>query len=444
MNIDQNNYTPFDPAKIEAYNAARPATLRHALCHAPATNLYFDRDGKMIACCYNRELVLGQYPQQTVMEALTGEPIREMRRQITDTQLAFGCKYCTDQLQAGNISGLHASLYDKYLIPPISKIRHRLSRLARLGQKGVSLKEELLFYKRKAAALFSKQSPLSSWINQQRGGNPSPQDADEISNTPAFRPRCMEFELSNTCNLECAMCFGDFSSSIRKNREKRPPLESPYDAAFIDQLDAFLPHLWEAKFYGGEPFLIPLYYDIWDRMMAINPNITVHITTNGTVLNQKVKRLLENLNVLLIVSIDSFDPKTYESIRVNADFDRVMENLDYFTAINKQRHRPMSIAVCPMILNWQEIPDIVHRCNQNGHTVYFNTVWYPLELSLRNMPSAMLAEVSAFYEGFQPRHYDAISLQNQAMLEGLLHQVKKWREEAAAREQAVFGSQKLK
>lgn len=443
MNIDQNTFTPFEPRQIEAYNAARLASVRQALCHAPSTNLYFDREGKMLACCYNRELVLGKYPQQTVMEALTGEPIQEMRRQITDSQLAFGCKYCTDQLQAGNISGLHASLYDKYLVPPISKIKHRLSRLARLGQKGVSLKEEWQFYKRKTAELFSKQSPLSTWITQQRAdtaaGSP-----DENIHTPAFWPRCMEFELSNTCNLECAMCFGDFSSSIRKNREKRPPLESPYDAAFIDQLDVFLPHLWEAKFYGGEPFLIPLYYDIWDRMMAINPKITVHITTNGTVLNQKVKRLLEKLNVLLIVSIDSFDPKTYESIRVNADFDRVMENLAYFTDINRQHHRPMSIAVCPMILNWQEMPDIVDRCNQNGHTVYFNTVWYPLELSLRNMPAAMLAEVSACYEGFRPRHNNAVSRQNQTMFQGLLNQVKKWQEEAAAREQAVFGSQKLK
>ena len=39
-------------------------------------------------------------------------------------------------------------------------------------------------------------------------------------------PKVLEFSLENTCNLECIMCNGDFSSSIRKNREKRPALQS--------------------------------------------------------------------------------------------------------------------------------------------------------------------------------------------------------------------------
>ncbi len=64
-------------------------------------------------------------------------------------------------------------------------------------------------------------------------------------------PSVMEFELSNTCNLECEMCSGDFSSLIRKNREGRSALENPYDSAFVKQLEEFIPHLEEVKFYGG-------------------------------------------------------------------------------------------------------------------------------------------------------------------------------------------------
>jgi MoaA/NifB/PqqE/SkfB family radical SAM enzyme len=70
-------------------------------------------------------------------------------------------------------------------------------------------------------------------------------------------PQMMEFLLSNVCNLECVMCQGEFSSLIRKNREKLPPLISPYDSEFIRQVKPFLKNLKEARFSGsGEAFAI--------------------------------------------------------------------------------------------------------------------------------------------------------------------------------------------
>jgi MoaA/NifB/PqqE/SkfB family radical SAM enzyme len=47
-------------------------------------------------------------------------------------------------------------------------------------------------------------------------------------------PSMLELELNNTCNLECVMCIGELSSSIRKNREKLPAIRSPYDEAFVE------------------------------------------------------------------------------------------------------------------------------------------------------------------------------------------------------------------
>ncbi|MDP6909849.1 MAG: SPASM domain-containing protein, partial [Flavobacteriales bacterium] len=100
-------------------------------------------------------------------------------------------------------------------------------------------------------------------------------------------PSVMEFELSNVCNLECEMCSGDFSSLIRQNREGKPPLEEPYDEAFVEQLEEFIPHLEEVKFYGGEPFLIDIYYQIWEKIIEINPTVRISVQTNGTILNNR-------------------------------------------------------------------------------------------------------------------------------------------------------------
>jgi hypothetical protein len=55
-------------------------------------------------------------------------------------------------------------------------------------------------------------------------------------------PKTIELELSNKCNLECVMCSGRVSSSIRKNRENLPPLEIKYDDDFFQQLKEFIPH----------------------------------------------------------------------------------------------------------------------------------------------------------------------------------------------------------
>src|SRR5690554_5963776 len=65
-------------------------------------------------------------------------------------------------------------------------------------------------------------------------------------------PTMMEFELDITCNLECTMCSGEFSSSIRKNREHKSPFKPIYDDKFIDQLVEFIPYLHETRFSGGE------------------------------------------------------------------------------------------------------------------------------------------------------------------------------------------------
>jgi len=56
------------------------------------------------------------------------------------------------------------------------------------------------------------------------------------------------------------MCHGSIIEHSQ-NRDKLPLSPLAYDDAFVKQLK-IIPYLKEAKFYGGEPFLIPIYYDI--------------------------------------------------------------------------------------------------------------------------------------------------------------------------------------
>lgn len=206
-------------------------------------------------------------------------------------------------------------------------------------------------------------------------------------------PTVMEFELSNRCNLECVMCKGELSSTIRQNRDLLPPLEMVYDDAFIDQLEEFIPHLKEAKFLGGEPFLIDIYFKIWEKMALINPGIKITITTNGSVYNQKVKRVLDSLDCNIIFSIDSIYKSTYENIRINGNLERVLANFEHFRTYTSQRKNFMGISVNPLRKNWKELADYVKFCNEKEVSIWFNTVVYPFSEALWTLSANELQEI---------------------------------------------------
>ncbi len=239
-------------------------------------------------------------------------------------------------------------------------------------------------------------------------------------------PSVMEFELSNVCNLECTMCSGDFSSLIRKNREGRPPVKNPYDQEFVEQLKPFIPHLEEVKFYGGEPFLIEIYYEIWEQIIELNPKLNISIQTNATILNNRVKRMLEKANFHINVSIDSLVKETYESIRINAKFERVMQHIEWFYDYSRRKDTFFGISVCAMRENWKELPDFVSFCNDKNIPIYFHTVFFPAESALHNLPVSELKEIESFYQKQTFSTANPVLEKNKMHFDGLLKQIQDW------------------
>lgn len=249
---------------------------------------------------------------------------------------------------------------------------------------------------------------------------------DERKLNESKMPSVMEFELSNTCNLECEMCTGEFSSLIRTKREKLPPLDNPYDSNFVDQLEAFIPYLEEVKFYGGEPFLIEIYYRIWDKIMTINPGARISVQTNGTTLNSRIKNLLDNTNFHISVSIDSLQKETYELIRKNAVLERTLENIKWFRDYCSRKNTFFGISVCAMQQNWIELPHFVAYCNSLNVPVYFHTVVTPEKCSIRYFPSVQLKNILDHLSSVSLPYATAIEKKNKLHYEGLIRQFEKW------------------
>lgn len=330
---------------LKEYASSRSGTYKSIVCHAPFVSLNFEQNGNVRACCYNTKHILGTWPNNTISEIWKGEQSEILRKYIKNNELGGGCLECGKMIESGNHAGVRAKFYDEYAPAGIkTTIRH--------------LKQSI------------------------------------TGNIPY--PKVMEFELSNKCNLECVMCNGYFSSSIRKNREQLPPLTSPYNDDFVDELEEFIPHLTDAKFLGGEPFMIDIYLKIWERIRKLNPNMRIHITTNGTFLTDRVKKLLEGLRAGIILSTDSVNKETYNKIRVNGKFEKVMEHLEYFRSYTKRKGTFISMAACPIVYNWHELPEMLNFCIDKNISLYFNAVYTPEEMSLKEQPIEFQEKVVKF------------------------------------------------
>lgn len=371
-------------AQIDAYNAVRSPSARGLICHAPFTSLNFEQNGNVSACCYNRSFTLGHIPEDSLIDIWTGEKAAQFRAYIKENDLSGGCSACAEQIQAGNYKGTKAIYYDEYA-----------------GKFN---------WLEKLKAAFGKQENI-------------------------VFPKVFEFEQSNSCNLECVMCNGYFSSAIRKNREHLPPIKNHYTEDFVAQLRPFIPHLTDAKFLGGEPFLIEIYYKIWDLIIELNPAVKVHITTNGTVLNAKVKGYLKKMKAGIVLSIDSLNKEHYEHIRVNAHYEQVMENLHWFKEYTAEKGTYLSIAASPIRANRMDMPEMVRFCNQHNIHLHFNTVWTPEDQSLRFLSEKELTELLEFYEQASFGLPGWRSRANQQHFKDFVAQIRTWRDEAKATEQ---------
>jgi MoaA/NifB/PqqE/SkfB family radical SAM enzyme len=261
-------------------------------------------------------------------------------------------------------------------------------------------------------------------------------DYDNILGHKVY-PTKMEFQFSNLCNLECTMCTGDYSSSIALNRENRKPHMTLYGREFVDQLEEFVPHLKIATFSGGEPFISPIYYDIWKLIQRLNPHCKIVVQTNGTVLNEKVKKALEQGQFNIGISLDSLNEETYNNIRVNATLKETLANIMFFKDYCHTGKHTISISVCPMQQNWIEMPQMVKFCNDNGIRIHYNTVWFPGKNALWILDSDQIMDIVNVLSDANIVANTAIQIENVKTYQNLIKTLTHWGQVAKKWEKCV-------
>lgn len=184
-------------------------------------------------------------------------------------------------------------------------------------------------------------------------------------------PRELELELSNTCNYMCDACSPWCSTQwveklgLKEDISFKSSFDNPaWREAFIEDLRTFIHKVYRINFTGGEPFAQRIVYDILNMIEEENPkNLIIHFTTNGSIMNSAVRRIVKKENTRFTVSLDSINPETYPTIRINGNLENVLSNIQYMLDNNSNKIGASFVITKKNVF---ELPTIVSWCNKKN------------------------------------------------------------------------------
>jgi MoaA/NifB/PqqE/SkfB family radical SAM enzyme len=186
---------------------------------------------------------------------------------------------------------------------------------------------------------------------------------------PIPLPSFVQIEPVGQCNLRCQMCPIQFRTDGPPNG---PPAFMPFEA-FTRLVDQF-PAMTELQLQGlGEPMMHPRFFDM--VAYAAGRGIQVSTNSNLTLLTPaRAERLIWSGLHWLHVSIDGASAATYERIRVRANWERVIGNLESLVATRRRLGSELPrlrIVVVVMRQNLHELADLVRLAARVGVTSVF-------------------------------------------------------------------------
>jgi len=170
-------------------------------------------------------------------------------------------------------------------------------------------------------------------------------------------PTFMAMNVDTQCNLRCIMC-------IRQKYSPEATNALRYDFEIYRQVaDETFPYArWVQLATAGEPLMAR---NLIEQLRIIkNYSMKLDLVTNATLLNNDnlIKGILQ-VPGCLHVSIDGATKETYESIRIGAKFEQVIENIRRFNRLREKLYAmnkcKLHFSVVLMKRNIKELPKLI-------------------------------------------------------------------------------------
>ena len=193
-------------------------------------------------------------------------------------------------------------------------------------------------------------------------------------------PKNLIFDFDYTCNFKCPSCRTELINNNKHHiiRPTNNRLVEKIKHLIIDNIQS---QPVEIRWCGGEPFISDVYEELFEYILNTKKvNIQHVIQTNGSYLKSKadmLKRLLPTVKELRI-SFDAATPETYQKIRVNGNWDLLIENVRWTKKLIDQLQIKTSLTADFVVQldNYKEIPAFVQLCDDLGiKHINFQKMW---------------------------------------------------------------------
>lgn len=196
------------------------------------------------------------------------------------------------------------------------------------------------------------------------------------------------------CNLECKMC----------NVWKKP--NGLYDEiGFWEKAETeIFPFIEEIDFLSGEPFIQKDTFKLIDMVSKSNPNCKWLFTTNANYkFSKHIKEKLDKIKLKsIMISIDSFNKKTFSEIRLKGDLNLVLETAEKIKQYEKEREQKGEgfLLVLGFLIqkdNWKELGTALDYCLKMNFRPHIQYVYEPEEESVLNWGYKKQLEILDWY-----------------------------------------------
>ncbi len=163
----------------------------------------------------------------------------------------------------------------------------------------------------------------------------------------ASRPTEVEFGFNNTCNLLCVMCHQ--ADGIPN---KKMPVEQAREA--LGQILPYALHLTPSD--ASEPMINDL-----DEIVRLceQYDVLLSMYCNATLLDRARFEKIARWTHRIWFSIDSPQKEMFEKLRVNSDFEKVVENIRDVMPMARAAQVEIGFNAVVMAPNWSHMPELV-------------------------------------------------------------------------------------
>ena len=154
-------------------------------------------------------------------------------------------------------------------------------------------------------------------------------------------PLFVLFENQFACNLKCKMCIHGYEDT-KETYKYKGKLDYKIYCNLIDEcVEHNCPSICLNNI--NEPLLEN---DIFSRIEYASKKgiIDIHMNTNATLLTKdKSEMILESGLTRLLIGLDGFNKQEYEGIRIGADYDIVVENINTLLELKKKKQNKLPV-----------------------------------------------------------------------------------------------------